>query len=210
MTTAHSGQFSDCQGLAYLFWDLAGTLIHSLSPSRASAALPGCDEFLPQLAQDFQLVVTTGEGTGSAKDLLRRVDLLGHFVEVCGGLGGLIAGKPYGEILDRRGGRPECSLAVGDRLAADVPADTDQVVTVLINQGSQVANAGMVAYLIELLRKQSDSFPEAFIRLADAAQPIQAPFASVKEAWQREDGLAYQLWIYRNHVLEGDRLVIVI
>lgn len=207
MTEFDSAQGIVCKEVACLFWDLAGTL---LSLSGSPSSLPGCAEFLPRLARDFQLIVTTGEGTGSARDLLRRAELLDHFEEVCGGLMGHTAGKPYGEILERRGCRPECSLAIGDRLAADVAADTDQVVTVLINQGPQVANAGMVVFLIEIMRQQSSSFPEAFMRLTATAQPIPAPFAAVEKAWSREDGLAYQLWLYRNHVLEGDRLVIVL
>ena len=43
-------------------------------------------------------------------------------------------GKPYGEILRQLGGLADRSLAVCDRLRADIPADTDEVVTILINQ----------------------------------------------------------------------------
>ena len=206
MTDHESTQDIDCREVACLFWDLAGTLV---SVPGGHASLPGCAEFLPQLARDFQLVVTTGEGTGSARDWLRRVELLDHFEEVCGGLLGGAAGKPYGEILARRGGRPECSLAVGDRLAADVPADTDRLVTMLINQGERPSNAGMVAYLIDLLRRQSPAFCEAFTQLTATAQPVDPPFAAVRQAWWRDDGLPYRLWVYRNPQLKGDRLVIV-
>ena len=207
MTDREPTQDIDCRGVACLFWDLAGTLV---AVPGGHASLPGCAEFLPQLARDFQLIVTTGEGTGSARDWLRRAELLDYFEEICGGLLGGAAGKPYGEILERRGARPECSLAVGDRLTADVPADTDRLVTVLINQGERTANAGMVAYLIDLLRQQSPSFPAAFRKLAADAQPEPSPFATVHQAWRREDGLTYRLWIYRNPLLDGDRLVIVL
>ena len=94
-----------------------------------ASALPGGEEFLPEMGKDFRLVVTTGDEKRSARNLLSGFGLLSNFEDVFGDLYTPL-GKPYGRILQQLGGNAECSLAIGDRLRADLPADTDKVVTV--------------------------------------------------------------------------------
>jgi len=197
-----------------LLWDMAGTLIPYDPVSGRPLPLPGCDDFLPELSRDFRMVVTTGDGTASARAYLGSCEILPHMEAVFGDLTHPV-GKPYGEILRQIGGNPTASLAIGDRLRADIPADTDQVVTLLINQEGNLANAGMVAFMTHILRKQSANFPEAFRLLAANAAPDperEGPAGGgvVSRAWKRHDGFQYLLWDYQHASLEGDRLVIVI
>jgi hypothetical protein len=199
---------------AVLFWDLAGTLVSYDAVTGRPGPLPGCDEFLPEISRQFRQVVTTGDGTASARGVLANFEILPHLEAVYGDLLNPV-GKPYGEILRELQGRPECSLAVGDRMRADIPADTDQVVTLLINQDGDVVNAGMVHFMTHILRKQSLVFPEAFRLLTAAATPDPEKTGPVwggeiVEAWRRNDGFDYQLKVFRHSVLAGDRLVIVI
>ena len=53
-----------------MFWDLAGTLIPYDNVTGRPGPLPGCGDFLPELARDFRLVVTTGERR--LKNMLRQ------------------------------------------------------------------------------------------------------------------------------------------
>ena len=199
---------------AIMFWDLAGTLIPYDTVTGRPLPLPGCGDFLPEIARHFRLVVTTGDGTASARGALANYEILPHMEAVYGDLTYPV-GKPYGEILRELKGKAERSLAVGDRMRADIPSDTDQVVTILINQGGDVINAGMVQFMTHILRKQSEIFPEAFRLLTAAATPD--PEATgptwggeITEAWRRNDGFDYGLMVFRHSVLAGDRLVIVI
>ena len=199
---------------SFLLWDMAGTLVPYDPVSGRPHPLPGCDEFLPELGRDFRMVVTTGDGTASARAYLGDCEILPHMEQVFGDLAHPV-GKPYGEILKQLGGDPGTSLAIGDRLRADVPADTAEVVTLLINQEGAVANAGMVAFMTHILKKQSGTFPQAFRLLASAAAPDPEPVGptaggAVTAAWTRNDGFEYRLWEFEHEALEGPRLVILI
>jgi hypothetical protein len=197
-----------------MLWDMAGTLIPYDPVTGRPLALPGCQDFLPELARHFRLVVTTGDGTASARGFLAGFEILPHLEQVFGDLT-FPVGKPYGEILRQIGGDPDQSLAVGDRLRADIPADTDRVVTILINQDGDIINAGMVSFITHILRKQSLCFPEAFRLLAANAAPDSESVGSawggeITEAWRRNDGFDYRLLVYQHSALAGERLIIVI
>lgn len=197
-----------------MFWDMAGTLIPYDPMTGRPLPLPGCQDFLPEIARNFRLVVTTGDGTASARGFLSGFEILQYMEQVFGDLSHPV-GKPYGEICRSLGGKPDKSLAVGDRLRADIPADTDQVVTILINQDGDIVNAGMVSFMTHILMKQSACFPEAFRLLAANAAPDPESVGSawggeITEAWRRNDGFDYRLQVYRHSALAGERLIIVI
>jgi len=197
-----------------MLWDMAGTLIPYDPETGRPQALPGCQDFLPEIARHFRMVVTTGDGTASARGFLAGFEILPYLEQVFGDLS-FPVGKPYGEILRELGGDPDRSLAVGDRLRADIPADTDRVVTILINQNGEIVNAGMVSFMTHILRKQSLRFPEAFRLLAANATPDPEAVGSawggeITEAWRRNDGFEYGLQVYRHSALAGERLIIVI
>jgi hypothetical protein len=199
---------------AVMFWDMAGTLIPYDQVTGRPLPLPGWDDFLPEMARHFRLVVTTGDGTASARSYLANFEILPHMEAV---FGDLIypMGKPYGEILKQLGGQADRSLAVGDRLRADIPADTDEVVTILITQDGDIINAGMVSFMIHILRKQSERFCEAFRLLTASAAPDPESVGTIwggdiTEAWRRNDGFDYRLLVYRHAALAGERLIIVI
>ena len=197
-----------------MLWDMAGTLIPYDLVTGRPLPLPGCHDFLPEIARHFRMVVTTGDGTASARGFLAGFEILQYLEQVFGDLA-FPVGKPYGEILRQLGGKPDNSLAVGDRLRADIPADTDRVVTILINQDGDIINAGMVSFMTHILRKQSLCFPEAFRLLAANAAPDPESVGSASggeiiEAWRRNDGFPYRLQVYRHSALAGERLIIVI
>jgi len=199
---------------SFMFWDMAGTLIPYDPMTGRPLPLPGCQDFLPEMARNFRLVVTTGDGTASARGFLSGFEILQYMEQVFGDLNHPV-GKPYGEICRKLGGKPDKSLAVGDRLRADIPADTDQVVTILINQDGGIVNAGMVSFMTHILMKQSACFPEAFRLLAANAAPDPESVGSagggeITEAWRRNDGFDYRLQVYRHSALAGERLIIVI
>ncbi len=205
---------SPCSGSGVLLWDMAGTLIPFDPVTGRAAALPGGEEFLPEMGKDFRLVVTTGDETRSARNLLSGFGLLSNFEDVFGGLYTPL-GKPYGRILRSINGKPQCSLAIGDRLRADLPADTDEVVTILINQNSEIINAGMVSFLISVLKKNGDSFPEAFHSLTKNADPApelmgELQGGHVLSAWNCHTGFSFQMLKYQHPLLDGERLLIVI
>jgi hypothetical protein len=203
------------QARGAMLWDMAGTLIPYDQETGRAMALPGCDTFLPELSRRFRHVVTTGDGTASARGMLGALEILPHLEAVFGDLSQPL-GKPYGEILRNLGAEPGLSLAIGDRLGADIPADTDQVVTVLVNQGGDIINAGMVAYIVHLLQKQSaGDYPTAFRHLTINAMPDPAAEGKVAggeitAAWRRNDGFAYRLWTFAHPALKGERLIIAI
>ncbi len=205
---------ADCRDRAFLLWDMAGTLIPFDPVTGTPGALPGCDEFLPELGQDFRLVVTTGDQTDSARNLLGGFGLLCHFEKVFGDLFSPV-GKPFGEILRQMGGKPSCSMAIGDRLGADIASDTPEVITLLINQGGDTVSAGLVALVIGKLRKLSPEFPEAFALLCQQSKPDDALLGKrgqgeVVKAWRGNLGFPCQLLLFQHPVLDGDRLIIQI
>ncbi len=166
------------------------------------------------MGKDFRLVVTTGDETRSARNLLSGFGVLPYFEDVFGDLFTPL-GKPYGTILKKIGGQAPCSIAIGDRLRADLPSDTDQVVTILINQNSEVVNAGMVSFLLKLLRKQGGTFPEAFHCLAEKADPApelmgELQGGQVTKAWNSHSGFDFRMMVYQHALLDGERLVILI
>lgn len=166
------------------------------------------------MGKDFRLFVTTGDETRSARNLLSGFGLLSNFEDVFGGLYTPL-GKPYGRILRQINGKPECSLAIGDRLRADLPADTDQVVTILINQNGEIVNAGMISFLINILRINGDTFPEAFntlVQKGDETPDLKGDFHGglVTGAWTYHTGFTFRLLKYQHPLLDGERLLIVI
>ena len=87
--------------------------------------------------------------------------------------------------------------------------------TLLINQNGDIASAGMVAYMTHILKKQSDNFIQSFGLLAANAAPDPDSVGPVggghvSQAWVRNDGFHYRLWIFQHDALEGDRLILVI
>lgn len=200
-----------------LMWDMAGTLVPYDPLSGKAGPLPGWTDFLPELDREFRQVVTTGDSTETARNVLQDLEMLPQFEEVFGNLSGP-GGKPYGVILRHLGGRAQDSLVVGDTLPADLPADTDKLVTILINQNGQRHNAGKVAFLVHILRKQlAPSFPEAFDRLVQGAlrqpQPARGnpgPSWALTEAFLRNDGFDYRLCLFTHPLLPGKRRVIVL
>lgn len=213
MPTSPETPRSGTNGRSALLWDMAGTLIGRDPATGRTGILPGSDEFLPALGRDFRLLVTTGDSTEGARATLRDFGLLRHFAAVYGDLYEPV-GKPYGAILRREGADPRRSLAVGDRLRADLPADTDAVVTVLVNQDGDRVTAGLVAALVWRLQARAAEFPAAFDALLAEAEPTPAAEgewqggAVVKAGWAHGDAPA-GLRVFRHPALAGDRRVIV-
>ncbi len=197
-----------------LFWDMAGTLLAFDPISGRPGAMPGCREYLPELGKSFRLFVTTGDSTGSARALLRDFGLVDFFEDIYGDLG-MPIGKPYGEIMRRVGGQAEASLAIGDRLTADIAMDSDNLVTILVNQGGEVLNVGMVMHLIKVLKKHSLSFCDAFDKISLTAEENKgavgpARGGQITEAWSVNGGFPFQLWKYHHTILGTGRRVIVL
>ena len=197
-----------------LLWDMAGTLVPYDPQTGRPGALPGCDEYLPELGRDYRMFVTTGDSSGGARSLLRGFELLDHFEAVYGDLFAAV-GKPYGAILATVGADPSRSLAVGDRLRSDVAADTTDVVTVLINQDARIDNCAAIGFLIKRLRARADTFPEAFDALLteseddpEAEGPAQG--GEIVTARRCTQGVDCRLWVFRHTLLEGDRRVLVL
>jgi len=197
-----------------LLWDMAGTLIPYDPQTGRPGVLPGCDEYLPEIAREFRLYVTTGDTCGGARSLLRDFELLDYFEEIYGDLLAPL-GKPYGAILDAVGADAPRSLAVGDRLRADVAADTDQVVTVLINQDARIDNCGKIGFLIKRLMKRAETFPEAFDILLGESEPDpewEGPAQGgeiVTSRWS-PGAVPCRLWLFRHSLLAGERRVMVL
>jgi hypothetical protein len=198
-----------------IMWDMAGTLIPFDPITGRPRALPGCDDFLPELARDYRMVCTTGDSTAGARGLLDNFEILPHLEAIFGDLNQPV-GKPYREILRQLDGSARHSVAVADRLRADIASDTDEVVTILINQNGDLNSAGMVSYMLHLLNRQSaDDYPTAFRHLTitasidkDAVGPIAG--GRVTSAWRRNDGFDYRLWIFEHDALAGERQVMVL
>ena len=198
-----------------LLWDMAGTLISFDPHTGRPHALPGCDVYLPELARDFRHVVTTGDTSVEARHQLGAHEILPHLVRIVADLHEPV-GKPYGRVIGELGAGTARSLAVGDRLRSDVGSDTDRVVSILINQEERTVNAGMIAYMVHILKRQSAAdFLTAFHHLTITAMPDTedvGPRAGgeIVSAWRRDDGFPYRLWLWTHPELEGQRAVIVI
>lgn len=198
-----------------LFWDMAGTLIPFDSTSGHPRALPDCEDFLPELARDFRMVCSTGDSTAGARALLGGFEILPYLEDIFGDLNQPV-GKPYKEILRQMGAQTTHSLAVGDRLRADIASDTDQIVTILINQDGDVTSAGIISYMVHLLNRQSAAdYVTAFRHLTITAtidKDSIGPRAGgqITSAWRRNDGFDYRLWVFEHPALSGERLVMVL
>lgn len=195
-------------------WDMAGTLIAYDGITGRPGAIPGGEEFLPELGKLFRLFVTTGDETDNARTMLRGFELLRHFEDVFGNLYTPL-GKPYGQILRQVGCAPERSLAIGDRLRSDLPADTPDVVLFLVNQRDEIINAGTVRFLVDKLRELGDTFPAAFRALAATGTPDPEAVGElmggrVAQAWRVKAGPRLRLFEYQHSLLDGGRLVIEI
>ncbi len=197
-----------------LLWDLAGTLHVHDRATHQSGPLPGWENAFPGLAQDFRMVVATGESTEPARNLLRDYGLFSFFEEIFGDLL-TYGGKPHGEILRQLGGQPSLSLVIGDRLRGDIPNDNDNLVTLLVNQDEEILDAGIIAQTIHYLRKAAPTMPEAFSLLAGRAEPDPASLGDrsngvVTSAWRSNDLDGARLWIFEPDWLKASRSVIVI
>ncbi len=194
---------------------MAGTLVFFDPVAGKPVSLPGCDVYLPELARDFQHVVTTGDNAAEARHQLGAHEILPHLVRIFADLHEPV-GKPYGRVIAEMGATADRSLAVGDRLRADIGSDTDRVVSILVNQEERPVNAGMIAYMVHILRRQSAAdFLTAFHHLTITAMPEPADIGpaaggSVTAAWRRDDGFPYRLWLWTHPELEGQRAVIVL
>lgn len=198
-----------------LLWDMAGTLVFVDPHSGKPVPLPGCDVYLPELARDFRHVVTTGDSAVEARHQLGAHEILPHMVRIWADLHEPV-GKPYGRVVAEMAAGWERSLAVGDRLRSDVAADTDRIVSILVNQEARPVNAGVIAYMVHILRRQSaGDFLTAFHHLTITAMPEPADIGpqsggEVVAAWRRDDGFPYRLWLWTHPGLEGRRAVIVL
>jgi len=198
-----------------IMWDMAGTLIPFDPTTGRPRALPGCDDFLPELARDFRMVCTTGDSTAGARGLLDDFEILPHLEAVFGDLNQPV-GKPYRAILRELKGSAPHSVAVADRLRADIPSDTDEVVTILINQDGDLSSAGMVSYMLHVLDRQSaDDYPTAFRHLTitaavDNDSVGEVAGGRITAAWRRNDGFDYRLWIFEHDALAGERLIMAL
>lgn len=198
-----------------MLWDMAGTLV-SIDPHTGKPGpLPGCDVYLPELAREFRHVVTTGDTAVEARHTLGAHEILPHLDRIFADLHEPV-GKPYGRVIEEMGASADRSLAVGDRMRADIGSDTDRVVSILVGQEGRPVNAGMIAYMVHILRRQSaGDFLTAFHHLTITAMPEPddiGPRAGgeVVAAWRRDDGFPYRLLLWTHPELEGQRALIVI
>jgi hypothetical protein len=197
-----------------LLWDLAGTLLVHDETSHRSGPLPGWETALPSLASDFRMAVATGEGTSSARNLLSGYGLMPFFEEI---FGDLLAhgGKPHGEILRQLGGRPELSLAIGDRLQSDVPGDCENLVTLIVNQNNEILNGELIANTVRAMQKAAPTMPDAFRELAERATPdpeVLGPHSGglVSAAWRSEELSGARLWIFEPDWVDSRRAIILV
>lgn len=213
--TSENAVSTDQAPLGLMLWDMAGTLV-SIDPHTGKpGSLPGCDVYLPELAREFRHVVTTGDTASEARHTLGAHEILPHLVRIFADLHESV-GKPYGRVIQEMGASADRSLAVGDRMRADVGSDTDRVVSILVGQEGRPVNAGMIAYMVHILRRQSaGDFLTAFHHLTITAMPEPddiGPRAGgeVVAAWRRDDGFPYRLLLWTHPELEGQRALIVI
>ena len=110
---------------------------------------------------------------------------------------------------------PDQSLAIGDRLRSDLPADTPDVVLFLVNQRDEIINTGMIHFLVGKLRELGATFPAAFHALAATGEEDpelvgELMGGRVAQAWRVKAGLRLRLFEYQHSLLDGGRLVIEI
>lgn len=121
-----------------LFFDLAGTLEVRDPTTGLWGAWPGVDVLLHDLAADFDLHLTTGDGRNGAGRALAKLGLSECFAGVHADLPA--GGKPFGMIAATLGRRPEQCLAVGDSTVNDTAGDSDRVASVIVDhRGGYVA-----------------------------------------------------------------------
>ena len=197
-----------------LLWDLAGTLLVYDGITHRSGPLPGWETALPDLARDFRMVVATGEGSASARGWLAEHGLMPYFEEVFGDLLSP-GGKPHGEILRELGGRPAHSLVIGDRLRGDVPADSEQLITLLVNQDGEILDAALIGEIIRTLQKAAPTMPEAFREFAGRAKPDPYSLGPrggglVTAAWRSDELSGARLWIFESDWLDERRSIILV
>jgi hypothetical protein len=202
--TAMTTEPTDVKGI--VFWDMAGTLLSRDHSTGKIRSLPGSGEALSHLSRHYTLCLTTSDITEHARDLLQDVELLQYFSGIYGNFAERV-GKPYGTAAMARGVAPENCLAIGDYLRSDVPADSDRLVTVLINQQDFTLHAGMIVALTELLEAHGENPYLAFCNLLEKATPVPD---SEPPCWHRTDDFDYYLTWYRHGALEGSRPVIIL
>lgn len=205
----------DCSPLyRALLWDLAGTLLVRDGSNWRTGPLPGWREVLPRLARDWRMAVATGEESRSARSLLAESGMLPHFEEVYGDLPGY-GGKPHGEILREMGARPACSLAIGDRLGGDLPADTDELVLLLVGTRDAPTRAGLIEEVVGRLTAAAPTCLEAFRTLVRGGKPHPASIGTVGHgavtaAWTCAELPEAELWIFEPDWMDARRPVIVV
>ncbi len=197
-----------------LLWDLAGTLLVSDPQTYRSAPLFGFEEVFPRLARHWRMVVTTGEDSRSARSLLAEAGMMPYFEEIYGDLMGM-GGKPHGEILRGMRGRPEASLVVGDRLRGDIPADSDELVLLLVGQRNRDTSAQEIESVIDGLTAIDTSPLAAFRTLAARSEAVADSIGpvgggSVTAAWRSPELGGAELWIFEPDWLDAQRPVIVV
>jgi hypothetical protein len=158
---------SAAQGI--IFWDMAGTLLSRSRITGELCALPGSPAVLDRLRQDWTLLLTTSDFTESARSLLRSLDLIQYFQEIHGGIA-TPGGKPYGALAAAHGVPAERCLAVGDDVYFDLPADTESIVTILINQRSFTLHAETIEWLVRLLTENGALPCDRFVKMMADAQ----------------------------------------
>jgi len=154
-----------------LFWDMAGTLVTRDRAKGHIVSLPGFTAAMTSLQPRYACHLTTSYETEHARDLLRELDLLPCFQGVHGQCN-TGRGKPYGRLAGELHVPPESCLALGDNLSSDLPADSDRVVTVLINQEGFTLHAAVIAALVELLETRGENLLTGFEALYAAAQLV--------------------------------------
>lgn len=189
-----------------LFWDMAGTLLGRDIVTGRIRALPGSDEALALLSDRYIHHLTTSDITEHARALLQDVGLLQSFSGVHGNFARR-TGKSYGAIAADLGVPPECCLAIGDYLPGDLPADTERLVTVLVNQRDFTLHASVIVALADLLATHGADNFTAFENLLAGAEHMTGADLPL---WRREDDFEYFLTWYEHTTLNGRRPLIIL
>ncbi|MFH1844362.1 MAG: HAD family hydrolase [bacterium] len=189
-----------------IFWDLAGTVLTRDGAKGHIVSLAGFAEAMTALQTRYAIHLTTSDDTDSARDLLRSMNLLQCFHGVHGNFR-VGTGKPYGELATELDVPPESCLAIGDNLYSDVPADSDRVVTVLINQEGFTLHAAIIAALVELLESRGESLCAGYEALFAAAQPLPDSDPPLR---QNLDGIECFMFYFEHRALNAPRPVILL
>lgn len=198
----------------FILWDLAGTLLMSDPTTRRMAPFPGWELILPDLARQNRMIVTTGEESESARYLLAKYALTPYFEEV---FGDLIApaGKPHGKILHSLGGDTRQSLVIGDRLRGDVPADSEELLMVLVDEEAMADDPAQLPRVLRALCDGADSVPVAFRGFCERAEPDPESIGPrdgglVTAAWRSPELSGARLWIFEPDWLYGRRMIVAL